>query len=48
MDLSKDEKYLLEHEDYIIVICPVCEQGNVCSKNETVVSCSLCGRQIEY
>ena len=48
MELSKDDKYLLEHEDYTLVICPICEQGNVVPINKTLVFCSFCGRQIEY
>lgn len=46
--LNKDEKYLLEHENYTFIVCPLCEQGNVILKTNTVVTCSFCGRQIEY
>lgn len=48
MELSKDEKYLLEHEDYTLVVCPICEQGNVIPETDTSIICSFCGRQIEY
>ena len=48
MDLSKDEKYLLEHENYVLVVCPICEQGNVMPGTDISIICSFCGRQIVY
>lgn len=48
INISKDEKYLLEHEDYIVAVCPICESGNVEPKDSTYCICSYCGRKFEY
>ena len=48
MNFSKDEKYLLEQEDYTIAVCPVCEEPNVTPKSETLCVCSYCGRKFKY
>lgn len=48
MEISKDEKDLVDSGYYDIAFCPVCESGTIVHRDSYECNCSYCGRKFEY